>query len=72
MILANKIRCRRCGNIIESKYRHDFQWCPCGACAVDGGYDYLRRTGKRDDYEELSEVTDDEIRTGKDRGKTNL
>lgn len=27
-----------------------------GSCAVDGGHDYLRRCGKREDWEELSEV----------------
>lgn len=58
MIVVNKIRCRRCGDIIESRYTHDFKWCSCGKCAVDGGHDYLRRTGEHEDYEELSVVID--------------
>jgi hypothetical protein len=35
--------------------RHDFKFCKCGAVAVDGGKDYLRRVGNKDDYEELIE-----------------
>jgi DNA-directed RNA polymerase subunit N (RpoN/RPB10) len=53
-IKANRIRCLKCKEIIESKYRHDFRRCSCGAVAVDGGHDYLKRVG--DCYEELSEV----------------
>ncbi|MBQ6267829.1 MAG: hypothetical protein IJK64_08675 [Clostridia bacterium] len=55
-ILHNRIQCRRCGKIIESLHRHDFRRCACGACAVDGGHDYLRRCGNRDDWAEMSEV----------------
>ena len=36
-IITNKIRCRKCGDVIESKYTHDFRFCKCGAVAVDGG-----------------------------------
>ena len=35
---------------------HDFKFCSCGSCAVDGGLDYLRRCGNLGDWEELSEV----------------
>ena len=55
-IIVNKIKCKKCGDIIESIYRHDFKYCKCGAVAVDGGKEYLRRLGFKDDYEELSEV----------------
>lgn len=54
-ILRNKIRCKKCNDIIESTSVHDFKFCRCGAVAVDGGYDYLRRCGKKEDFEELSE-----------------
>ena len=43
MIIKNAIRCNICGDEIESKHRHDYVECKCGACAVDGGHDYLRR-----------------------------
>ena len=42
-ILANKIRCKKCGDIIESKSVYDFRFCKCDSVAVDGGHDYLRR-----------------------------
>ena len=54
-IKTNKIKCRKCGDIIESTSVHDFKFCSCGACAVDGGKEYLRRIGEREDWEELSE-----------------
>lgn len=43
MILRNAAECRRCGDVIESKHRHDFVACSCGAIFVDGGKAYLRR-----------------------------
>ncbi len=58
-ILRNAIRCKHCGDVIESKSRHDFVWCSCESCFVDGGHDYLRRgfkTSPEEDYEELSET----------------
>ena len=42
-IKRNAIRCKRCGDIIESRHVHDFKWCSCGQCAVDGGKDYPKR-----------------------------
>lgn len=50
----NAGRCRLCGDVIESKHRHDFVRCKCGAVAVDGGRAYLRRIGNPEDFEELS------------------
>lgn len=55
MIILNKARCRKCGDIIESKHRHDFVRCKCGSVAVDGGTDYLKRCGSMEDCEEMSE-----------------
>ena len=34
-IIKNAIQGKKCGDIIESKYTHDFKYCSCGACAVD-------------------------------------
>ena len=59
-IISNKIRCRNCGIIIESLHRHDFKWCPCGACAVDGGVAYLKRSGNPMEYEELSDFENED------------
>ncbi|WP_431602801.1 DUF7695 domain-containing protein [Faecalibacterium prausnitzii] len=40
----------------ESCTVHDFKFCSCGSCAVDGGHEYLRRCGNPEDWEELSET----------------
>ncbi len=45
MIVQNAATCLSCGDFIVSKHRHDFVTCTCGAIAVDGGQDYLRRVG---------------------------
>ena len=55
-ITKNAIQCKLCGEVIESKHVHDFVQCKCGACAVDGGHDYLRRCFRdKDCYIDLSE-----------------
>ena len=54
-ILVNKIQCKKCKDIIESKHVHDFKWCACKSIAVDGGLEYLRRVGNLEDIIELSE-----------------
>ena len=60
-ITTNKIKCKKCGDIIESIHVHDFKYCKCGAVAVDGGKAYLRRLGNRADWEEMSDyVTEEE------------
>ena len=41
-ITRNAAHCLRCNTVIESKYRHDFQRCPCGDTFIDGGLDYIR------------------------------
>lgn len=60
-IVTNKIRCKKCGDIIESTYRHDFKDCKCGAVSVDGGKDYLRRCGNREDWEDMSVWEEEDI-----------
>lgn len=56
-IIKNAIQCKLCGEIIESTDRHQYVTCKCGACAVDGGHDYLRRCVKdKSCYVDLSET----------------
>lgn len=55
-IKTNKIKCKKCGDIIESTSAHDFKWCSCETVAVDGGHEYLRRLGNEEDFEDLSHV----------------
>ena len=57
-LTVNRIKCKNCGDVIESRSRHDFVSCSCGKCFVDGGHDYARRgyDGEKpeDIYEDLS------------------
>jgi len=58
--MVNRCKCRICGDIIESKYRHDFVTCNCGTIYTDGGIDYIRRGFKNpDDIIDMSEYWDD-------------
>jgi hypothetical protein len=54
-IIKNAAKCKKCKDVIESTFRHDFVSCKCGAIFVDGGKDYLRRGGDLDDIIDLSE-----------------
>ncbi len=64
-IIKNAIKCKKCGDVIESTSVHDFKFCSCGSVAIDGGHEYLRRSFKysKDDFEELSEYIDVEDNT---------
>lgn len=64
VMTRNRIRCRVCGDVIESKSRHDFQSCKCGRCFIDGGLEYRRIGGYPDEIDDLvewEEVEDEEI-----------
>ena len=58
-IKSNKARCKRCGDIIESKKRYDWIDCSCGQVSVAGGLEYIKRGFKtktaNEAFEELSE-----------------
>lgn len=55
-IARNRAKCLVCGDVIESKYRHDYVTCSCGNLSVDGGKDYLKRSYKDDRWEDKSEM----------------
>ena len=60
-IIKNAIQCKNCGDVIESTSVHDFKFCKCKSCFVDGGHSYLRRGAKNlDDIIDLSETEPDE------------
>ena len=47
--------CKRCNTVAYSIYRHDFHYCACGDCFVDGGGDYFRCGFKsRETYESVT------------------
>ena len=53
VVVVNKCQCRKCGDVIESKHRHDFVSCKCGAIFTDGGNAYVRRGA-----DDLSDIID--------------
>lgn len=50
--IINKVRCKKCDDIIESKFTHDMVWCKCRSIAIDGGKDYQRLTGNVDNMDD--------------------
>src|SRR5574337_1574355 len=44
-ILRNAAQCLGCNDVIVSKHRPDFRTCKCGTLSVDGGLEYIRRSG---------------------------
>lgn len=40
--MSSVVKCLLCGEVLESKHRHDFQQCKCENLFIDGGDDYLR------------------------------
>lgn len=51
------IKCKKCGDFIYSRAVHDFHYCSCKSCAIDGGQDqYFRITGNKEDWEIVKDV----------------
>ncbi len=53
-IIRNSVKCLVCNEEIESVHRYDFKFCKCGNIAVDGGKDYLKRSGDWSKCEDTS------------------
>lgn len=49
--MGSKIQCRKCLDVIQSEYRHDFKWCRCKSIYIDGGSDYTRIGGNIENIE---------------------
>ena len=60
--ITNRMQCKICGDIIESKHRHDFVTCKCGNLSIDGGLDeYTWINFKQgDSWIDLSEYKEEE------------
>lgn len=52
----NRVRCLRCGEVIESKHLTDYKTCQCGAVYVGGGIEKVRQGGEWEFFEQLSET----------------
>lgn len=59
-ILRNMAQCKKCDDVIESKYRHDFVKCKCGEIFVDGGKDYFRRGSESSDFRHFLSLAETE------------
>lgn len=55
----NRIRCKHCTDIIESKSTNDFKLFKCGAFGIDDGLDYSKhifgQNPAEEHYAELAE-----------------
>ena len=60
VVLVNKCQCALCLDIIESRSRHAFVNCKCGAIFTDGGTSYIRRGGSIADIIDMSETYEEE------------
>lgn len=57
--MRNRVQCLLCGEVIESKFRHDYVTCKCGNVSVDGGKDYCKvnfKTNKWKIYNDEDEI----------------
>ena len=61
-IIRNAAQCRKCGDIIESKKRVGIVRCSCKSIGIEGGYHYLKRFGDKEDFIELVEYEDIELK----------
>lgn len=57
----NKARCKLCGDVLESKFRHDFVTCSCTSLSLDGGLAYRRVLWKGGEYDEVVDDILEEI-----------
>lgn len=61
--MGEKLKCIKCGDIIQSKFVHDFRSCKCGSIYIDGGDDYTRVGGYPEDMEWVNDddtITEEE------------
>jgi hypothetical protein len=52
---VNKLRCKLCRDKIYSRFTYDFKYCRCGACFIDGGKNYCRWGGNKENIEWVKE-----------------
>ena len=57
-LTLNRAQCAECKDIITSYHVHDYVSCKCGSIAVDGGLEYIRRTGQLHNMIEMCEWDD--------------
>ena len=58
-LLRNILKCKKCGDVIESLHVHDFVWCSCKSVFTDGGRSYFHRGGDPDAMEDCSQYEEE-------------
>ena len=48
------LKCNHCKDSIFSFSRHSMVYCKCGKIAIDGGFDYTKITGNKEDFVQLT------------------
>lgn len=56
-----KIKCKKCGNIIEGDKKGHLIFCECKSCYIDETPYYWRIGGNREDFEEVKEIEENEL-----------
>jgi hypothetical protein len=51
---VNAVRCKKCGQRVESRYEKQVSFCRCGAVGIYGGSWELKRLANPKDYIECS------------------
>lgn len=55
-VIVSAIECPECGETIYSRAHHDFHFCHCGACAIDGGFDYVKITAQNPSSVQIKKI----------------
>lgn len=54
-----KIKCKKCGDVIDGEFKGRLIWCACESCAIDETEYYARIIGEQEDYEKIEEEADE-------------
>lgn len=60
-----KIKCKKCGDVLEGDKKGTYISCQCGACAIDETKWYWRIIGNEEDFEEVKEKEEENDRNAK-------
>lgn len=59
-IIRNIMRCKKCDDVIESRFTHEMVTCKCKSVAIDGGKEYQKMTGDRENIDMSLSVYEEE------------
>lgn len=56
--MRNRAKCKKCEDVIESKFKNDFVKCSCDEIWIDGGQEYYRAGAN--DYSNFLRIDEDD------------